>query len=283
MKKEVERIAPESSITNQERLSDFPNDLYDFSRVRGLYNPLHFVVRLRPEMYRLLEAEGEVLMASQIEPSRLDAFSNNPSLLTSISKCSGAEYNEVSTRLCKSMVCATPVEISAELLKWLEASVTLQDLLKQDERAQYSYENLPLRICFAKHLHYAQDRVRRPDFFCWPAMFMADHGLWHVDSGESGELFGRHQPPFMATLNGEIRPTLFEGRSIERTQQVGDEFYNWLVQYDLVDQWIVRDGPFDLDFRALNPAYTPDGIKPTVDRTFKESWGVSLDDFTHVV
>jgi len=211
------------------------------------------------------------------------AVKNNPALLKSISTCSAEEYNEVSSKLCESMVCATPVEISAELVKWLQSSVALQNLIQQDETLHYSNESLPVRICFAKHLLFAQDRLRRPDYFCWPAMFMADHGFWPVDLNESGELFRRHQPPFMATLSGEIRPTLFEGRSIETTQQIGNEFYNWLVQYDLVDQWIVNDGAFNLDYRSLNPAYTVDSIKPSVDRTFKDAWGVSLDDFILVV
>ena len=94
-------------------------------------------------------------------------------------------------------------------------SQTLKDLLNEEETSYFRNENLPVRICFAKHLLYAADRVERPEFFCWPAMFMADHGIWAVDLSESRRLFSRHQPLFLATLNGGIRPALFGDRPIK--------------------------------------------------------------------
>ncbi|MBA4192556.1 MAG: hypothetical protein C0467_31700, partial [Planctomycetaceae bacterium] len=68
--------------------------------------------------------------------------------------------------------------------------------------------NFPVRVCFAKYLRFSQDRVRRPEFFCWPAMHFIDGGPVEVNLRESKELFDRHSPMFLANLAGEIRPAL---------------------------------------------------------------------------
>jgi len=46
-----------------------------------------------------------------------------------------------------------------------------------------------------------------------------------------------------------------------------------------VEQWIVRDGEFDLDLTKLSPGLTPDNARPPVDQHFRDIWGVSLDNF----
>lgn len=50
MKNRVEPNTP-GVDTHDEMHSDLPDDLYDVSRVRGLYDPLRFVVRLHSEMF----------------------------------------------------------------------------------------------------------------------------------------------------------------------------------------------------------------------------------------
>ena len=52
-----------------------------------------------------------------------------------------------------------------------------------------------------------------------------------------------------------------------------------MLQYDLISQWIVGDGPYDLDFTWMHPLYTSAFTKPWADKAFKEHFGVSLDDF----
>ena len=51
------------------------DSLYDLSRARGLYDGLRFVVRMRPEMFRLLHHQpGENISIGTV-PETLDAFS----------------------------------------------------------------------------------------------------------------------------------------------------------------------------------------------------------------
>jgi hypothetical protein len=99
------------------------------------------------------------------------------------------------------------------------------------------------------------------------------------DAKQSFELFSRHEPPFLAEIGGEIRPALFEDRPRANIQETFNKFYNCVVQYDLVDQWTVKDGPFDFDYSWLAPRHPAPAVKTWADRHFRQIWGVSVDDF----
>jgi hypothetical protein len=204
---------------------------------------------------------------------------NSPGLINTLDKCGSEQYLKTASLLCKSLGCETPVGIAKELMKWVSQTKGLSDLLVQETTSSYSHDNLPLRLCFAKHLRFAEDRIRRPEFFCWPAMFMVHRAEANVNLDESLKIFHKHQPPFLAHPSGEIRPALFEGVSEKNTYETFNTFYYWILQYDLMRQWIIRPGMYDLDFTWMHPLYTPEFTKPWADKAFKEHFGVSLDDF----
>jgi hypothetical protein len=203
----------------------------------------------------------------------------NRQLLTAISRCSKGGYQEVAGILCRTLVCATPIQISEELTRWSSAGPGFVTLLQQDATSTFSNENLPVRVCFAKHLQFAADRLTRPDYFCWPAMFMAGHGKFEIDFDESLSLFSKHQPLFISEIGGEIRPALFKDKRPEDIYQTFNDFYSWIVQYDFVDQWTVEDGEFDFDFSLLSPQYSPEVTKPWAEKQFKQIWNHSMNDF----
>lgn len=196
-----------------------------------------------------------------------------------MAKCDNEGYLEAATILCNSILCETPVGIARELMEWVSQVQGFANLLSQESTSSYSEVNLPLRVCFAKHLRFAEQRMRRPEFFCWPAMFFAERKGADVNLRETLEMFNRHQPPFVTHPNGEIRPALFQGIPAENIYETFNAFYYWVLTYDLINQWIVDDGPFDLDFTWMHPLYTPTFTKPWADKAFKEHFGVSLDDF----
>jgi len=203
-----------------------------------------------------------------------------PNLRAALEKCGVEQYLEISTCLCKTLACATPVEIATELTNWTSNGVGFSELMLQDDISNYSDENLPLRLCFAKHLRFAKERIRRPEFFCWPAMFLVERQGADVDLKDSLSIFDKHQPPFILHPSGEIRPAIFQGTPEGNTYKTFNSFYYWILQYDLVEQWIIKPGPFQLDFTWMHPIYTPAVTKPFADRGFRENFGISLDDFS---
>ncbi len=206
-------------------------------------------------------------------------IAQQPSLLTYIRRCSRQEYQEIALRLCMSMVCKTPTEISAEIVRWSASLDSLEILLQQEESFAFPNENLPIKVYFAKHLRFSEDKLSSPHLFCWPAMFLVEHGLWDVDLTTTSQVQSRHLPLFVATLDGEIQIAPLGKARTPNLRQTFYDFYGWVIQYDLVDQWIAKQGPFDLRFTDIHPTFVPETIKPIAEAIFSELWGVELDDF----
>jgi hypothetical protein len=206
-------------------------------------------------------------------------IARRPCLRDAVARCDSNSYLEVAAFLCNSLVCETPVGIARELMRWVSQAQGFANLLSQESASSYSEDNLPLRLCFAKHLRFMDQRIRSPEFFCWPAMHFVERKGADVNLQETLEIFNRHQPPFVAHPDGEIRPALFQGMSEKNLYKTFNTFYYWILEYDLISQWIVGDGPFDLDFTWMHPLYTPSFTKPWADDAFKRHFGISLDKF----
>jgi len=119
-----------------------------------------------------------------------------------IRQCSRMEYLEVSRVLCRSMGCRQPVAMAQCVLEWSENEESLKSLLEEDDTFEFGHENLPVRVLFARHVRFVEDRARCPKFFCWPAMHFVAHPTADVDLDASKELFDRHCPLFIAVLFG---------------------------------------------------------------------------------
>ena len=169
--------------------------------------------------------------------------------------------------------------MAERVLRWVESSDTLKALLQEEAAYQFQAENFPVRVCFAKFLRFAQDRCRRPAFFCWPALHFVDGGPVALDLNEAKELFDRHKPMFMANFEGEIRPAL-TGKHLESAiYQTFNTFFGTNIVFDMATQWIMEDGPFKYDYSWLTQSYTPEQVKPFADGLFKSAFGVEPDAF----
>lgn len=201
-------------------------------------------------------------------------------LRSAIRKCSSGEYDEVANFLCSKLVCGAPHKSAGIIAGWATTSPSIGQLMKEEAMHRFGDENLPVRVCFAKHIKLMQDKVSSPEFFCWPGMHMVEHHLFDVNLVRSTELFERHKPLFIADLDGEIRPTILDGKPMQSIQETFDAFYRWNVLYDLVRQWIVCDGPFSYDYSWLTKQYTQDKIKQFADSAFIGSFKATPDSFT---
>jgi hypothetical protein len=206
-------------------------------------------------------------------------LAKKPQLKNAISRCTRDEFMEVSTTLCRALNSKQPVEISEKILSWTGRSGRIRTILDEDTTFDFRNENLPVRLCFARHVRLAEDRAIRPEFFCWPAVHFVGSRQFNPDLDASTSLWQRHQPLFTSSVSGEIRPTLLPGRSEEKIYQTFNSFYSWCILYDLVRQWIVTDGPFNYDYTWLTPRYTPEVTKPWVSNTFERTFNIGLDEF----
>ena len=103
-----------------------------------------------------------------------------------------------------------------------------------------------------------------------------------VDLTQASQVQSQHLPLFVATLDGEIQIAPLGKARTPNLRQIFYDFYGWVIQYDLVDQWIAKQGPFDLSFTDIHPTFVPETIKPIAEAIFAKLWGVRLDDFVIV-
>jgi len=202
-----------------------------------------------------------------------------PNLCSVLSSLGKEAYLTISEDLCSSVGCRTPVENSLEIIRWSRESAQIRELMGEEEAYKFKNENLPVRLYFAKHIRFAEDRINSPDFFCWPAMHLVSHPSFQFDHVESLRIWEKHSPLFVADLGGEIRPVLAAGRLEEDVYHTFNRFYMWNILYDIIHQWVFCGGPFSYDYKNLTPKYSEEEMKHWVTSAFRQTFEFSIDDF----
>lgn len=188
-------------------------------------------------------------------------------------------YLTVSGILCSAIACKTPVENAIEIVRWSRESSHLKELMEEESTFRFKDENLPVRLYFAKHIRFAEDRIKNPEFFCWPAMHFVQNPAFAFDHKQSLDYWDKHSPLFVADFGDEVRPVLAEGRSEEDVYHTFNRFYMWNAIYGLVRQWVFNSGPFKYDYKWLAPKYSEEELKTWVSSAFRHSYGISTDEF----
>jgi len=58
-----------------------------------------------------------------------------------------------------------------------------------------------------------------------------------------------------------------------------EKFYGNVGLYDLTRQWILRDGPFEIDLEWLSQNYNQADADEWATRVMQRAFGVSIEDF----
>lgn len=76
-----------------------------------------------------------------------------------------------------------------------------------------------------------------------------------------------------------VYPRNLPHRAEEAVLDTFQRFYGTMALYDMTRQWLLKDGPFICDFRWLYENYDQTRAKALGNETFKQVYGVTLDDF----
>jgi hypothetical protein len=76
-----------------------------------------------------------------------------------------------------------------------------------------------------------------------------------------------------------VYPRRRPNRTENAVRNTFDQFYGTMALYELTRQWILKDGPFVCDFRWLAENYDQARAEAWGNQTFKQVYGVTLDDF----
>jgi len=209
-------------------------------------------------------------------------ISRHPQLASAFDTVGRSRYIEVSDEICSGVKIHSPREIFERIASWALTVRQIQELQREEAAFEFVNVNLPARLWFAKHIRFAQSRLKRPEFFCWPALHFATNKSADTDFSASSALWEEHAPLFLANFDGDIQPRLLNGIDEKKVHQTAADFFGWQLLYDLTRQWMIAKGPFDLDYRWINKIHTAEVIKPFVTSRFADVFGVSIDDFRFV-
>jgi hypothetical protein len=97
---------------------------------------------------------------------------------------------------------------------------------------------------------------------------------------DGAELFTRHGARFVDKADDDaIFPTIPAGTDEAAVYKTFEMFYGHHVVYELTRQWIVAPGPFQYEYRWLQPAGTDAAIRAWADGNFRKVYGVTPDKF----
>lgn len=200
-----------------------------------------------------------------------------PHLRSYIQKYSKTEYALASELLTEACGLDKPLAALGEIVSWIDKSEEIQALMSEYETFDYLPKNLTLRVFFSHFLAFCCDKLARPEFFCWPGVWMVgDYAnedtmpLWlrHLslfsDRGDKPGIYPRSQP----------------GRDPATVHRTFEQFYGGVVLYDLTRQWILTDGPFTCNFEWLTESdHSQADADAWASDIFKQVYGVGLNEF----
>lgn len=204
---------------------------------------------------------------------------NQPKLVDSIQGYTREEYLEVSEVLCKEISCRTPFTAAEKICGWSSTHPGCREILKEDNSFEFSFENLPVRVFFARFLRFQNDKFKVPEYFCWPGAWSAGGRKGGIELEQAAELFETHSALFFDKADGNVYPRTFSEKNEQSIQMTFNTFYSWNAIYELTRQWTVQSGKFDYNFSWLTTKYSQSEITEWVNNHFENVYGVKPTSF----
>ncbi|WP_208019672.1 hypothetical protein [Candidatus Chlorobium masyuteum] len=200
-----------------------------------------------------------------------------PHLKTAIKDLSRDEYNEVAAELTSPCGYDHPLTALREVSKWVEDYPSVQQLMEEYRSFEFIPKNLNVRVFLAQFIAMCLDKLQTPHFFCWPGAYMADH----PSDMDVQSTWLRHLSLFSDKADKDgVYPRKWPNRSEKAVQTTFDQFYGMMPLYELTEQWILRDGPFNCDFSWMSDHYNSGHFASWANEIFNKFYGVNLSDFT---
>jgi hypothetical protein len=229
----------------------FPNDIYDFE---------NFINKNDPGIRFFLLC----YIISQ-DPSRY---------VSKINLYSKEEYISLSKDLSESTGCRCPYESINTVLSWANDNI-VSKILEEEAELKFSNDNLPIRLMFSKYYRFQEDKLKYPNVFCWFG-YHANSSNGNVDFEIIDMLYAKHHALFTDDFDGEIKPSLFKGRTEENIMNSFNTFYEFNIMYDLLLKWIYEEGEFKYDYKWL-AGERAKTFTPIIKEKFTRQFGIDID------
>ncbi|MCU1302674.1 MAG: hypothetical protein JWQ87_2958 [Candidatus Sulfotelmatobacter sp.] len=197
-------------------------------------------------------------------------------LKAAVKDFSREEYIAISNDLIRETGYDHPLSGLQAVVQWGGTAPGLAKLMEEHRTFEFDRTNLPIRVFVSHFVAFCIDKFETPEFFCWPGKYMSGGG----DEKDVREVWLRHLSLFSdrGDKNG-VYPRKWPNRSEAAVMQTFNRFYGTITLYDLTRQWILKDGPFVYDYRWISENYSQEHADAWANDTFKQTYGVTLDEF----
>ena len=199
-----------------------------------------------------------------------------PHLKNTVKDYSRDEYVQVTQELCNLMRTPPPLKVAETVADWSQTHDKLIALMEEDRVFRFSNVDMPARLLFARYITFNRDKAQRPEILCWPGAWFAGKRA----SADSEAIFRRNGALFVDKEDDDgIFPAELPGRDSTIVHETFNKFYGWIVNYDLISQWIIAEGPFKYEYEWLSTAHDPADVSDWAAKGFEHIFGVHPDKF----
>ena len=186
------------------------------------------------------------------------------------------EYISVSEELTTHLGYDHPSEGLRAVHEWLEKAPGLPKLMKEYRTFEYGSTNLPIRVFLSHFVALCRDKLDHPEYFCWAGVYMSETRKMTTVR----DIWLRHLSLFSDRGDRSgVYPRGWPNRAEEAVRKTFIEFYGSMALYELTRQWILEDGPFVCDFRWISEIYDQSRAEAWGSDSFRQVYGVTLDEF----
>jgi hypothetical protein len=204
------------------------------------------------------------------------AVKERPHLKKAITKYSKEEYVSVAAELTDLAGYDHPLSGLSVVVKRFEKAPGFAKLMEEHRTFEFDPMNIPIRVFLSHFISLCRDRLERPEFFCWPGAHLAGD----KNQQDVRDIWLRHLSLFSDRGDKEgVYPRRLPGRSDAAIMETFKRFYGTMALYDLTRQWLLADGPFVCDFEWISENYNQADADAWGNNTFKQAYGVTLDEF----
>lgn len=188
-------------------------------------------------------------------------------------------YIKAADVLCKGIGVLSSRAATERIAAWPELSSGFAQVMEEAKHWDFGEGNLPVRLFASRFIALQQAKLSHPELFVWPGVVLTGRKGREPNLQALRMLYTEHEPLFVTTPEGEVRARLIAGLPESVTLHTFDAFYRWNVFYNIVRQWQVEEGPFDLEFQWLTPAESRSDVEEWADLQFRKVYGCSTRDF----
>lgn len=197
-----------------------------------------------------------------------------PELARCVQEFSALEYEYVARRLTGRCGYDEPKVALDALVALLGDGGSVDVLMEEHRTFAYSTVNLPVRVLVSHHIAFARDKRDRPEFFCWPGIWLAAE----KSTPAIRDVFASHLSLFQDRGDTEqIFPRAMPGRSIENVKALVNGFFTGMLVFDLALQWTLKPGPFRYNFKWLTGKTDNAKLVALAKGQFKQFYGLDPD------